>query len=55
MKVPALFVLVSYSAFAQKTNTAQPPGCVVTFTLVTQDTLKNVKQGLLPQRCRVGE
>jgi hypothetical protein len=49
MKVLALVALLSYSAFAQKTTTAQPPGCVVTFTVVTQDTLKNVRQGLLPK------
>lgn len=49
MKVLALVVLLSYSAFAQKTTTAQASGCVVTFTVITEDALKNVKQGLHPK------
>jgi Tfp pilus assembly protein PilE len=49
MKVLALVALLSYSAFAQKTTTAQASGCVVTFTAITEDALKNVKVGLLPK------
>jgi hypothetical protein len=48
MKVLALVVLLSYSAFAQQTS-SQASSCVVTFTVITEDTLKNVKQGLLPK------
>jgi hypothetical protein len=49
MKVLALVALLSYSAFTQNTTTAHASGCVVTFTAITEDALKNVKVGLLPK------
>jgi hypothetical protein len=50
MKALALIMLLSYSAFAQPTKiNTQAPSCVVTFTVITEDALKNVKQGLLPK------
>ena len=50
MKVLALLVLLSYSAFAQQNKiSTQASSCVVTFTVITEDALKNVKQGLLPK------
>ena len=48
MKVLALVVLLSYPAFTQQTS-SQASSCVVTFTVITEDALKNVKQGLLPK------
>jgi hypothetical protein len=49
MKVLALLtLLLSCSAFAQQATTNPPSGCVVTFTAITEDALKNVKQGLFP-------
>jgi hypothetical protein len=49
MKVLALAVtLCPVLAFCQQSPTP-PPGCVVTFTVMTEDLLKNVKQGLMPK------
>jgi hypothetical protein len=50
MKVLALvgLLLSTISAFCQQA-TPPPPGCVVTFTVATQDSLKNLKMGLLPK------
>jgi hypothetical protein len=49
MKVLALAVMLSsFLAFCQQPTTP-PPGCVVTFSVATQDSLKNLKLGLLPK------
>jgi hypothetical protein len=49
VKVMALaVVLCPVLAFCQQPTTP-PPGCVVTFTVATQDSLKNLKIGLLPK------
>jgi hypothetical protein len=50
MEVLALVALLFYSASAfSQTTATKASGCVVTFTVITEDTLKNVKQGLLPK------
>jgi hypothetical protein len=46
MKVLALLVLLCSSAYGQQLANSPASGCVVSFAVATQDTLKNMKWGL---------
>ena len=46
MKVLALLVLLCSSAYGQQLANSPALGCVVSFAVATQDTLKNMKWGL---------
>lgn len=49
MKVLAIALVLSFPTVTLCMPPTNPPACVVNYTVVTQDTLKNMKWGLFPK------